>query len=118
MSALRVRDTQQLLITKHSISPIGCCSPTIGALLDCPGAPRLCVRYLAKSSEKALIEVLAASGAPKKANFHIMQCSLGCRIDSAPASEALFARSRTPCPSPGLDFAAHMGVRPVSAREV
>ena len=43
---------QQLPISKHSISPFGCCSPTFGALLDCPGAPRLSTHYLTKAPKK------------------------------------------------------------------
>jgi len=36
VAANRVRGAQQLLITEHKISPISCCSPTIGALLPAP----------------------------------------------------------------------------------
>jgi len=49
VAAHRVRGAQQLPISKHSISLVGCCSPIFGALLDCPGAPRLSTRYLAKA---------------------------------------------------------------------
>ena len=52
VAAHRVRGAQQLPISKHSASPVGCCSPTFGALLDCPGAPRLSTRYLAKAPKK------------------------------------------------------------------
>jgi len=52
VAAHRVRGAQQLPTSKHSISPIGCCSPTFGALLDCPGASRPSTNYLAKTPKK------------------------------------------------------------------